>query len=152
MLPGAKVSRGRTAFIAVAGVAFSLGVSSCQAIPIHEGSRIFRVLNPTWRLSENYQWCGPGIPEPGSSPEPWNDLDRACRSHDWCYERAPNSCGCDQQLVETILKKGTRVRDYDDRLDPYERRVVMIFLHSACRGGCKHFIFKLREAKVCGPE
>ena len=41
-------------------------------------------------------WCGPGNPKPGETPEPIDELDLACKHHDKCYERfGYYTCRCD---------------------------------------------------------
>jgi len=54
-------------------------------------------------------WCGPNHPKPGTTPEPFDKLDAACRAHDLCYaQNGYSNCSCDAKLVETLRQARER--------------------------------------------
>ena len=48
-------------------------------------------------------WCGPGHPKEGTTPDPINSTDAACRTHAVCYARHGylNSL-CDKNLISAL--------------------------------------------------
>lgn len=46
-----------------------------------------------------YNWCGPGCNGPGP---PINEIDAACKAHDFCYRSSVNRCDCDRDLIRQL--------------------------------------------------
>lgn len=163
------VSPGELLTLAALCLGFAISLPACKALPIWTGTEVVRrhevplMFLMKSETRQEYKWCGPGYPEKPpptdcsaiyqepseeSGLKPNNDLDRACMHHDRCYDcRSVGDCECDQKLVEEIL----RGRPCDSpELTADERKVVDVFLYSACRGGCKQFVCQFRESRVCG--
>jgi len=47
-------------------------------------------------------WCGENYPSEGSNPRPVDAWDRACRSHDRCYDSGKGKEVCDNKLVKKL--------------------------------------------------
>jgi hypothetical protein len=47
-------------------------------------------------------WCGENYPLTGFDPEPVDSWDRACRTHDLCYDSGKNKKSCDSKFRRTI--------------------------------------------------
>ncbi|MGV6815822.1 MAG: hypothetical protein ACWA44_00970 [Thiotrichales bacterium] len=48
-------------------------------------------------------WCGMGVPEPGTFPPPVDDYDAACMHHDQCVaDRFMNKKACDIGFVNEL--------------------------------------------------
>lgn len=66
-------------------------------------------------------WCGPGHPRAGTNPPAIDEVDAACRKHDFCYaEKKYFACECDNRLLAdlaTIKERkwaGRKVVDGDE--------------------------------------
>lgn len=82
------------------------------------------------------QWCGPGHPAKGSSPEPEDELDELCRRHDLCYEqRGYFSCRCDVELARSIQSSRTLKKENMKKAG----LIVQYFKDSYCKG-CKQMV------------
>lgn len=77
-------------------------------------------------------WCGPGFPPDGETPDPIDEIDAICRSHDRCYGLNPrDNCECDTKLVNEL--RALRV----NLTSKQERSKLLIeeyFVRSACYG------------------
>lgn len=87
-------------------------------------------------------WCGSGYPAPNSNPPAIDKLDEVCRFHDLCYRKYGNyNCKCDEALVK-FIRHGRPIVS----LSAKEMQIVLLFMGSPCRGGCKVF----KSHQVCG--
>lgn len=65
----------------------------------YDGCCSFRYNGLPWNPLVKYNWCGRNC----GSGTPVNDLDRCCRSHDYCYGAYPSypgRCNCDRNLIQ----------------------------------------------------
>lgn len=73
---------------------------------------------PKFCIFPEYKWCGPGCSGPG---KPINEVDAACREHDYCYEQYGPSCHCDREFLAQVK----RHVDFHTK----EGRDALIFYH-----------------------
>jgi len=75
-------------------------------------------------------WCGAGFPEPDNqNAKIESPVDAACKAHDNCYKKNPNSCACDNKLISNI-----------NGIEGYKRLPLLFrdwFARSYCRSSCK---------------
>ena len=105
--------------------------------------------NSGTELHVHGNWCGPGVPAPGTTPPPIDSLDRICKTHDRCYlNKGYLDCSCDQELMNGIV----RGREYY-KLSEVEKKILNYFQSSTCRGGCKSLrittIYGQDTSQVC---
>jgi len=51
------------------------------------------------------QYCGPGVPKNGETPEVQDDLDAVCKAHDDCYSQFPSQRHrCDLKIVRELIE------------------------------------------------
>ena len=76
-------------------------------------SRVMEAQEVRWPPNFTYgEWCGQGVPaEPSEEPPTIDEVDAACRAHDFAYQRPPwGNATADMELVRTlteILNRGT---------------------------------------------
>ncbi|TLS37007.1 phospholipase [Pseudalkalibacillus caeni] len=54
---------------------------------------------PGFCIFPGYKWCGPGCSGP---EEPINEVDAACKAHDFCYKKYGPSCKCDIAFMKQL--------------------------------------------------
>jgi len=80
-------------------------------------------------------WCGANHPKDiNNADEPINAVDRACKVHDFCYQKKGYfDCGCDKAMNETLVT-GLKGNEYSGEQYIYGRSIHLYFDGSPCRG------------------